>query len=89
MVPPDRVCEILSPGTAKLDVVKKLPKYARAGVLHAWILDPLNRVLEVFRQEQQRWVLASAFSGDERFGAEPFEAVELELGALWAGPQAG
>jgi Uma2 family endonuclease len=80
---PDWVCEVLSPSTAKLDVVLKLPKYARAGVKHAWIVDPMNRLLEVFRQEHEQWVLVTTFGGDDKVRAEPFEAVELELVELW------
>src|SRR5689334_10535989 len=46
-VSPDWVCELLSPSTARVDRVRKLPTYARAGVSHAWILDPTLRTLEV------------------------------------------
>ena len=80
---PDWVCEVLSPSTARVDLVSKLPRYAQAGARHAWIVDPALRVLEVFRLEEGRWVLLSAFSGDDRARAEPFEAIELELAALW------
>ncbi|MBM7114168.1 Uma2 family endonuclease [Archangium primigenium] len=80
---PDWICEVLSPSTAKLDVVLKLPRYGRAGVEHAWIVDPIHRMLQVFHQEQGRWVLAASFSGDDRVRAQPFDAVELELGSLW------
>jgi Uma2 family endonuclease len=81
---PDWVCEVLSPSTARLDRVLKLPRYARAGVKHAWVVDPANRTLEIFRQEHERWVLVESFAGEDRARAEPFEAVELELGALWS-----
>jgi Uma2 family endonuclease len=80
---PDWVCEVLSPSTAKVDLVRKLPRYAQAGVGHAWLIDPVLRALEVFRHEEGRWVLASTFAGNERVRAEPFDAIELELEALW------
>ncbi|WP_224247793.1 Uma2 family endonuclease [Hyalangium gracile] len=80
---PNWICEVLSPSTAKLDLVRKLPRYARASVEHAWVIDPIHRTLEVFRQEHERWVLVAAFVGDDKVRAEPFDAVELELGALW------
>ena len=44
---PDWVCEVLSPSTASLDRAKKLAIYAREGVAHAWIVDPLAGTLEV------------------------------------------
>lgn len=81
---PDWVCEILSPATARIDRVRKLPIYAQANVRHAWIIDPLVRSLEVFRLEAGRWSLLSTHSEDERVRAEPFDALELELGLLWA-----
>ncbi|MFZ5468868.1 MAG: Uma2 family endonuclease [Myxococcota bacterium] len=80
---PDWICEVLSPSTAKIDLVRKLPTYARTGVRHAWVVDPGLQTLEVFRLEDKRWVLLYAFSGEDRARAEPFEAVELDLSALW------
>ena len=83
-IAPTWVCEVLSPSTVSLDRIRKLPIYARESVDHAWLIDPVARTLEVFRREGNRWYLAGAFSGDERVHAEPFDAVELELGILRA-----
>jgi Uma2 family endonuclease len=80
---PDWVCEILSPSTAGFDRVRKMPVYLREQVGHVWLIDPVSRTLEVFRREDDRWVLAGNFAGEQRIHAEPFEAVELELEALW------
>ena len=44
---PDWVCEVLSPSTETLDRGKKLRIYAREGVAHAWLVDPLRQTLEV------------------------------------------
>jgi Uma2 family endonuclease len=82
-LPPDWVCEILSPSTAGVDRVKKLPVFLREHVEHVWLIDPLARTLEVLRREGERWVLADNHAGDQRIRAEPFEAVALELEALW------
>jgi Uma2 family endonuclease len=80
---PDWICEVLSPSTARLDRVRKLPTYAAAGVRHAWIVDPSARTLEVFRLEGPHYALVAAYEGEQAIRAEPFDAVELELGALW------
>jgi Uma2 family endonuclease len=83
-LPPDWVCEVLSPRTAKADRAKKLPIYARERVPHAWLVDPLARTLEVLRLEGTQWPIAGVHEDDAHVRAEPFDAVELELGALWA-----
>jgi Uma2 family endonuclease len=67
----------------RLDRVRKRPIYAREAVAHAWLVDPLARSLEVFRRQGEHWVLISTHADDERVRAEPFDEVELELGALW------
>ncbi len=80
---PDWVCEILSPSTARLDRVKKLPVYASFGVPHAWLLDPIAKTLEVLRLEGGRWIVAGLHGDDDVVRAEPFEAIELRLRRLW------
>jgi hypothetical protein len=41
-------------------------------------------MVEVFRLESGHWVLVDTFEGDAKARAEPFDAVELPLSALWA-----
>ncbi len=45
---PDLVVEILSRGTLSRDRIVKHSLYSRAGVREYWIVDPLNRSVEVF-----------------------------------------
>ncbi len=85
---PDWVCEVLSPSTERIDRAKKLRIYAAAGVAHAWLLDPLQRTLEVLRLNEGAWTIVSVFAGSEMVRAEPFAAVELDLGGLWLEPPA-
>jgi Uma2 family endonuclease len=81
---PDWVCEVLSPSTAALDRAQKVPIYARERVRHAWLVDPLAKTLEILRLAGENWMLVATFSGDGTVRAEPFDAIELELSALWA-----
>ncbi len=83
---PDWVCEIISPSTARLDRSRKLRAYAREGVAHCWIIDPLAYTLEVLRLESGRWTIVSTHAGDEIVRPEPFEAVDVELAWLWEEP---
>jgi Uma2 family endonuclease len=81
---PDWVCEVLSPSTESIDRAKKLGIYARAGIAHAWLVNPLLQTLEVLPLADQRWTLVATHEGGTAIRAEPFAAIELELGALWA-----
>ncbi len=80
---PDWVCEVLSPSTAGLDRVRKKHIYAREGVEFVWLVDPVGRTLEAFQLRDKHWVEQGSWSGDDRVRAPPFDAIELELGALW------
>jgi Uma2 family endonuclease len=80
---PDWVCEVLSPSTARIDRTLKKQIYAREGVEYLWLVDPVLRILEVLRLQERQWVDKGSWSGDARVRAEPFEALELELEALW------
>jgi Uma2 family endonuclease len=81
---PDWICEVVSPSTAAVDRTDKMPIYGEAGVGHAWLVDPLAQTLEVFRRDGGLWVLLDGFKDDARVRAEPFDAIELDLAALWA-----
>lgn len=80
---PDWVCEVVSPSTARIDRVRKMPIYAREQVGHLWLVDPIMHTLEVYRLEGQRWVVASTHGGAESVRAEPFETVELDMSRWW------
>lgn len=82
-VAPDWVCEILSPGTARNDRVKKMRLFARHDVPYTWLTDPLLMTLEVFKLESGRWLLLNIFSENDKVRAEPFPQVELDLSNLW------
>jgi Uma2 family endonuclease len=81
---PDWVCEVLSPSTERFDRGRKLRIYAEAGVAHAWLVQPSQRTLEVLRLRDGAWTIVGVWEDAAIVRAEPFEAVELELGRLWA-----
>jgi hypothetical protein len=61
----------------------KMDVYAREVVPHLWFVDPLARTLEAYRLEAQRWARLGTRRDEARVRAEPFDAFELELAALW------
>ena len=80
---PDWVCEVVSPATGAVDRGRKMRVYGREGVCHLWIVDPLQRTLEVYRLEGGRWVVVSTHGGTDPVVAEPFEAVTLDPARWW------
>ena len=87
---PDWICEILSPSNARDDQVTKFETYRRCGVPHYWIADPQLLTLRVFRWTPEGYLVALTAQAGQRVRAEPFEAVELEVGVLFGGdPEEG
>lgn len=80
---PDWVCEVMSPGTQVRDRVAKMRIYAREGVNYVWLVDPVAQLLEAFRLDKGTWVRVLSANGAEKVRCEPFDAIELELAALW------
>jgi Uma2 family endonuclease len=80
---PDWLCETLSPSTAVVDRTRKLEVYAQEGVSFVWLIDPLTRTLEVLRRDASSWTVAANYGGDQGVRAVPFDAIELDLSALW------
>ena len=74
---------MLSPSTSRVDRVLKVPLYARVGVPFVWLVDPIAQTLEVFGAAGAQYLLIAAHGGPSVVRAEPFEAVELDLAAVW------
>jgi Uma2 family endonuclease len=80
---PDWVCEVVSPSTELIDRGKKLRVYAREGVAYAWLVDPSRQSLEVLALESGGLAQIEEHHGNASVRARPFDALELELRALW------
>lgn len=81
--PPDWICEILSPSTARIDRTDKLAIYASHGVSHCWLVDPDARTLEVMVLTGKNWLRVLALKDAEPVTAPPFEAHTFPLDVLW------
>jgi Uma2 family endonuclease len=83
-LPPDWACEVLSAATAAVDRVRKMRIYGREAVRHVWPIDPTARTLEVYRLlPASKYELMGAWCDDAMVRAEPFDAVDIDLGRLW------
>lgn len=85
-MPPDWVCEILSPSTERLDRGAKLAIYARHGVKHAWLVHPINRSVEVFELKDGAWMLRGMHTDDAILSVPPFEDLKIPLNRIWLEP---
>ncbi len=56
---PDVVVEVLSPSTAYYDLKVKKKLYEKAGVKEYWIVDPMERSLEIYTNSEEGFKLTS------------------------------
>lgn len=86
-VVPDWVCEVLSRSTEFIQRTLKLPLYAAHGVRHVWLADPSAKMLEVYTLGGGlQWRHVQMYPCDGRLRVPPFEALELDLAALFGSP---
>jgi Uma2 family endonuclease len=81
--PPDWVCEILSPATARFDKGQKRQIYADADVPFIWLLDPDSRILDVYQLTAGKWLLLGTVVGGDPISLPPFEAISFSLDSLF------
>ena len=81
---PDLVVEILSPGTRSRDRGKKLQRYAAAGVLHYWIVDPRTRALEAYVRIDGEDEQTGTYGQGRVFRPDLFPGLEIPIDDLWA-----
>jgi len=82
-VVPDWVCEILSPTTRRHNLLVKKPYYAKVGVPHHWIVDPVERTVTAYRLESGRWLELGVYRDNHEARIEPFDAVPLDITSWW------
>lgn len=82
-LPPDWVCEVLSPSTRALDRGAKLKVYAEFGVGFAWFVEPLEKLVEVLELDGATYRIVQTAEGDAGARLRPFDAIEFPVSALW------
>jgi Uma2 family endonuclease len=85
---PDWICEVISPRYESFDRDDKLGVYRREQVPHAWLVSPAARTLEVLRLTPEGYLIVAVHTAPRAVRAEPFDAVELDLGLLFDSPWA-
>jgi Uma2 family endonuclease len=82
---PDLVVEILSPSTAYYDLRQKKTAYERYGVGEYWVVDPIERSIEVFTRVEGVFMLYQRSVGSEAIGSRSLAGFEIELESLFRG----
>ncbi|HSF19386.1 MAG TPA: Uma2 family endonuclease [Vicinamibacteria bacterium] len=82
-IAPDWICEVVSARTEAIDRGRKLNIYAREGVNHLWLVNPLARTLEVYRLSESGWTLLRTLVNDEVVQAEPFASAAIDMSRWW------
>jgi Uma2 family endonuclease len=80
---PDWICEVVSPGDARRDTVRKLRLYHRLAVPYYWLVDPVQATLTVLRWSEAGYLTLLTAERGENVRAEPFEAIEIAVGTLF------
>jgi len=81
---PDLVIEILSPSNTAIEMHRKLNLYRDAGVPEFWIVDPEEKLVEMFRLENDRYVPRILRMGDTLISVK-FPGMEIPLDVLFTG----
>ncbi len=80
---PDLVMEVLSPGTAHLDLWEKRYDYAQAGVQEYWIVDPETQRIELYVREGEQFRLHAGARCTGRLQSVLLPDLEVELESLF------
>jgi Uma2 family endonuclease len=82
-LPPDWICEMLSPSTAIIDRTQKQEIYRQQGIPWLWFVDTTTHTIEVLQNAEGGWFVAGTFGGKVEARMPPFDAVPIEIGSLW------
>lgn len=78
-VVPDRICEILSPATARLNRIVKMSVHAQLGVAHLWLFDT---ILQACQLHDSHWLSLGTFANDQAVSVAPFAEHTISLSDL-------
>ena len=66
-----------------VDRNRKLPIYAVSGIPHAWLVDPVHQLVEVYKLTCSYTEPSMVCLGSEILRAPPFEEVGIEMSRVF------
>ena len=80
---PDMVVEIISPGTVKRDRVIKKDLCERFAIREYWLVDPLNKGIEIYIMQEDKYVLHDLQEISGKISSTVLTGFELDLGHIF------
>jgi len=80
---PDLIIEILSPSTSKLDLKDKFKLYEREGVKEYWIVYPNDKVINIYKLEDNKYKIPEVYAVDDKFNTGIFSDLEIDLSLVF------
>jgi len=80
---PDLVVEVLSPGTARRDLVSKREAYQAAAVPEYWIVDPVAQTIEVLALERSLYARTGLFRRDQTLRSPILPELAIDLATIF------
>ena len=77
---PQLIVEVLSPGNAEDDTIKKKEVYEKFGVPEYWIASPMSRKVYIYNLENDRYKLSGEYNfKDELIYSSRFEDLKVDI----------
>ena len=81
--PPDLIAEILSPNNAYYDLRHKKQIYEQHDVKEYWIVDPMEKSIEIYENKQKLFGLVKKYDQSEIFESPFLKGFELTLSEVF------
>ncbi len=85
--PCDLVVEIMSPANRRKDRLQKMDIYRKAGIIHYWLADPEDNLLEAFMLKDSQYIIAASGSPGDEFTHPAFPGLNLDLDRVFHRPR--
>jgi Uma2 family endonuclease len=76
---PDLIVEVLSPSSYRNDRIVKMKLYCEFGVSEYWIVDPLNKVIEVYSLENNAYTMTIMAVETGEITSKVLEGFKLDI----------
>lgn len=80
---PDMIIEILSPYTAKKDLVTKYHLYERYRIKQYWIFDPATEEVVIFKLRDDKYGEPKEYKKEDKIRVDLFKDLEIDLSTIF------